>query len=117
VSHYSIRAREPSRRRSAPRGPRHERIVKALPRVDLKPQASVYSPLRGEGRHMERWEFDHSEEPRGWRWLRVDTETLYVRRCCDRYFDTLRECVEDAVVHGYEVPVRQPRRAPRDYET
>jgi hypothetical protein len=61
---------------------------------------------------MERWEFDHSEEPRGWRWLRVDTETQYVRRCCDRYFDTLRECVEDAVVHGYVVPVK-----PRDTGT
>jgi hypothetical protein len=57
---------------------------------------------------MDRWEFDHSVEPRGWRWLRVDTETQFVRRCCDRYFDTLRECVEDAVHHGYEVPVKQP---------
>jgi hypothetical protein len=63
----------------------------------------------GGGWHMERWEFDHSEEPRGWRWLRVDTETQYVSRCCDRYFSTLRECVEDAVVHGYVVPVK-----PRD---
>ena len=56
---------------------------------------------------MERWEFDHSEEPRGWRWLRIDMETQYVRRCCDRYFDTLRECVEDAVRHGYVVPLKQ----------
>jgi hypothetical protein len=56
---------------------------------------------------MERWEFDHSEEPRGWRWLCVDTETQFVRRCCDRYFESLRDCVENAVEHGYEVPLKQ----------
>ena len=56
---------------------------------------------------MERWEFDRSEEPRGWRWLRIDLETQYVRRCSDRYFETLRACVEDAVRHGYAVPVRK----------
>ena len=55
---------------------------------------------------MERWEFDRREDPPGWRWLRIDVESQYVRRCCDRYFETLRECVEDAVRHGYEVPVR-----------
>ena len=56
---------------------------------------------------MERWEFDRCEKPEGWRWLRVCTETLYVRRCSDRYFPTLRECVEDAVRHGYEVPLKR----------
>lgn len=54
----------------------------------------------------ERCEFDRSEVPKGWRWLQIDVETQYVRRCCDRYFDTLRECVEDAVKHGYVVPVK-----------
>jgi hypothetical protein len=55
---------------------------------------------------MERWEFDRNDSPRGWRWLCIDTETRYVRRCSARYFETLRACVEDAVRHGYVVPLK-----------